>query len=577
MVMVNVANPLEIPNTAASIWAISLRCENIFMNILRFALTVLIVCLLSTSQANAVQINLSGDNIEQYFQILEVYVLPFLVVSTIVLLCGYIASKIYNRRMNQSVDNLETEQRSPAVRDEGTAAFLRELKSTPPIKDPVPDREPRLRLRRRRSKKKTTLVDPATRVAADERPKTDTDPDPLDIGVREPLLLRVPPVAPVDRQTPTDETASAEPRIKATKDEGAVGLPDVPPETDPPIAPMPTLTAEPVLPRVDSPEPPALDGAPDADMPVSVEPGDVPYFETPFDLKAGYDSTAALETSETPETPERPETPEVSEALDVPPQPPQPVETAETIREIPDYTPPARPALDLPLDHKLNGSADDAATDMPEPADDTPPPPALDRTAWWADSNRSADWTEPGAGVVQPLKPVVETPSRDARNAGKAAADIVRSLDRIAASLQQSMTVIADHIRHRRGLLLEDVQGLRISGFSAGVDVAERLRALDQQAVTDVHASYAAVDGLNRIVDRLEQMAADEALDEGWNDLIRTRLSETIYAVGQGKKTLLPHLPADPPETSNNRPEKRADDAGHLPHGGGVPFGTRQG
>lgn len=256
-----------------------------------------------------------------------------------------------------------------------------------------------------------------------------------------------------------------------------------------------------------------------------------------------------------------------------------PEKLSETIDEPPAYTPPVRSA-DLPLDMKLNGSADAAAMENSDREEDGLRPPALDRTEWWADSTATPDPIdpiEPSTGVVQPLKPVVDTSSRERRNAEKAATDIVRSLDRITSSLQHNMTVLADHIRHRRGLLLQDVQGLRISGFSAGVDVAERLRALDQQSVTDVHAGYAAVDGLNRIIDRLEQMAADEALDEGWNELIRTRLSETIYAVGQGKKTLLPHLPADAPVTSENGPGERAEDVGQTPHGGGVPFGTRQG
>jgi hypothetical protein len=557
--MASIANPLEIRNIAASIWTISLSNENIFMNILRFALTVLIVCLLSTSQANAVQINLSGDNIEQYFQILEIYVLPFLVVSTIVLLCGYIASKVYNRRLNQSVEDLEEAQRSPTQRDEGTAAFLRELKSTPPIKDPVPDREPRLRLRRRRSKKKTPSVDPIPSVAAEDRPTLDRSPDRFDDSAQEPLLLRVPSVAPTaapaDRFARTSETAAAEPGTRATEDDRTVSQPEASNEPAPPVAPIPTLTVDPAPLRVDTPETPTLDSGRDVDTPVSVEPGDAPYLETPFNLKTGFDSSLTAEPSDTQAPPE---------------------EIVEPVSETPEYSPPARQALDMPLDLKLNGSAGDSANEEPDPVEDIPPP-ALDRTAWWADSSGTPDRVEPSTGVVQPLKPVIEAPSRDTRNAEKAATEIVRSLDRITSSLQQSMTALTDHIRHRRGLLLEDVQGLRISGFSAGVDVAERLRALDQPAVTDVHSSYAAVDGLNRIVDRLEQMAADEALDEGWNDLIRTRLSETIYAVGQGKKTLLPHLPADPPATSDNRPEKRADDAGGAPHSGGVPFGTRQG
>lgn len=557
--MVGIANPLEIRNTAASICSNSLCYDNIFMNICRFALTVLIVCLLTTGHANAVQINLSGENVEQYFRILEIYVLPFLVVSTIVLLCGYIASKIYNRRLNKSVEDLVQEQRSPAQRDEGTAAFLREITTTPPIKDPAPDREPRLRLRRRRSKKAAPSPEPGPSVGTEELPKEDIGPAVPDDGVREPLLLRVPSSAPISAQSDDFEepVKPADPDVVEAVEDPKVELPEVPKDPRPAIAPVPTLTADPSRRPDESPEIPeaaALDDSPGAEKTVEVEPGDAPYLETSFDLKAGYDSTAEVEPLDTS----------------------SPDEESVPIEEPAVSMTPARSA-DLPLDMKLNGSDDVTAGEEAVPEEDDLRPPALDRTEWWADSTAVTDRVEPSSGVVQPLKPVIEAPSRDRRNAEKAATDIVRSLDRITSSLQHSMTVLADHIRHRRGLLLEDVQGLRISGFSAGVDVAERLRALDQQSVTDVHASYAAVDGLNRIVDRLEQMAADEALDEGWNELIRTRLSETIYAVGQGKKTLLPHLPADAPGTSNNGPDERAEDAERAPHSGGVPFGTRQG
>jgi len=565
--MVGIANPLEIRNTAASICSNSLSCENIFMNICRFALTVLIVCLLTTGQANAVQINLSGENVEQYFHILEIYVLPFLVVSTIVLLCGYIASKIYNRRLNKSVEDLVAEQRSPAERDEGTAAFLREITNTPPIKDPVPDREPRLRLRRRRSKKAVPPLETPPRVDVEERPKLDLRTAQPDDGTQEPLLLRVPSVTPASDQSGEAKEATEPATVEL--DEGRAQhdrLDDLQPlsrEPSPPIIPVPTLTADPDTSplRVETqelPEAPALDAGSDAAKTVAVEPGDAPYLETPFDLKKGYDSTAEIEPSD----------------MSVPDGPTEPIDEEPDEASAP--MPPA-PPTDLPKDMKLNGSADGSGTEEPVSEEDSLRPPALDRTEWWADSTASRDRTEPSAGVVQPLKPMIETPSLDRRNAEKAATDIGRSLDRMTSSLQHSMTVLADHIRHRRGLLLEDVQGLRISGFSAGVDVAERLRALDQQSVTDVHASYAAVDGLNRIIDRLEQMAAEEALDEGWNELIRTRLSETIYAVGQGKKSLLPHLPADAPGTSDNGPDERAGDAERAPHSGGVPFGTRQG
>ncbi|MGI9385970.1 MAG: hypothetical protein ACR2OX_00935, partial [Methyloligellaceae bacterium] len=119
------------------------------MRKLRLLLIVPAVFLLNISSLSAVQINLSSDNLEQYFQILELYVLPFLVVATIVLLCGYIVSRIFNRRQRRLAE--EAEMHAPkATPEEGTAAFLRELKSTPPIRDPEASDTPRLRTSRNR-------------------------------------------------------------------------------------------------------------------------------------------------------------------------------------------------------------------------------------------------------------------------------------------------------------------------------------------------------------------------------------------------------------------------------------------
>ncbi|HET6491644.1 MAG TPA: hypothetical protein VFG44_01590, partial [Burkholderiales bacterium] len=94
------------------------------------------------------QISLSGDNIDRYFRILEHYVLPLMVVSTIVLFCGYIASRIYHRTVARAQDGAEDDallDDTAASPYDGTAAFLRELRATPPIEDAEPKREPKMR------------------------------------------------------------------------------------------------------------------------------------------------------------------------------------------------------------------------------------------------------------------------------------------------------------------------------------------------------------------------------------------------------------------------------------------------
>jgi len=69
-------------------------------------------------------------------------------------------------------------------------------------------------------------------------------------------------------------------------------------------------------------------------------------------------------------------------------------------------------------------------------------------------------------------------------------------------------------------------------------------------------------------------MAEAEPLDEGWNELIRSRISDTIYAVGQVRKTLgIYRRAAKKPANSGMAP----DHGGAVPGtDGSVPVGRRQ-
>ena len=100
------------------------------------SLVAAVLLFLSPLPAGAVRINLASEGVEQYFYILELYILPALVVITFVLLCGYIVGRIFNRR---SKNDAPAERPSAEMeKEEGTAAFLKELRSTPPIRDTDP-------------------------------------------------------------------------------------------------------------------------------------------------------------------------------------------------------------------------------------------------------------------------------------------------------------------------------------------------------------------------------------------------------------------------------------------------------
>ncbi|MDH3702400.1 MAG: hypothetical protein OEU46_13900 [Alphaproteobacteria bacterium] len=100
------------------------------------SLVAAVLLFLSSLPAGAVRINLASDGVEQYFYILELYILPALVVITFVLLCGYIVGKIFNRRSKN--DGAAKQPSAEMEKEEGTAAFLKELRSTPPIRDTDP-------------------------------------------------------------------------------------------------------------------------------------------------------------------------------------------------------------------------------------------------------------------------------------------------------------------------------------------------------------------------------------------------------------------------------------------------------
>jgi hypothetical protein len=407
--------------------------------------------LLSIAQANAVQINLSGDYIERYFRILEDYVLPLMVVSTIVLFCGYLASRVYHRTVTRRQPGRDEDfgDRSFESPEEGTAAFLRELKTTPPIEDSEPKREPRIRAQHPLLRKRAASAAAALRsrsAAAD---------------------------APQPAQTETVPVAGIELHLPLSRENAA-------------------------------PQPQA------------------PRFATP-----------------------QPEAPRAPVAPDMRP------DTRDMSSQRLGVVPPseaAHPKID--------------------------PPPVATNPVWWQDTG-GAQRTEPSTSVVQALKKSAP-PSPDLEAARARAGEIVDSLDYIASVLQQGNTLIADRIKIKQGLELEDIRGMRVTGFDEPQGVLEDLRKLGGDVATEVLATYEAVVKFNNILRRLEQMAESEPLDEGWNDLLRARMSEMLYVVGQVRKTLGGYRRgAKKPGHAADKPERPGGASGAGPDRP-VPIGRRQ-
>jgi hypothetical protein len=371
--------------------------------------------LLSTADAHAVQISLSGGSIDRYFLILEHYILPLMVVSTIVLFCGYLASRIYHRTVQRKQPDEDDDEFAPAAprqasSDAGTAAFLRELRTTPPIEDPEPQREPKGRSHHPFLRKRAANAAAALRA-------------------QPPMAYPEPTLAP-----PGDATGDV--RLAA--------------------------------------------GAP---RPAAYEP-------EPFELKAE---------------------PRFEEPRARAPMP---------------LAPPA-PTPDAGL-----------WTDAGRPAKAEPPLAAT--AGWWKDPDGVAEPanTEPSATVLQALKAGPAPLPADVESARVRASEIGDSMDYATSVLQQAATLVTQRISAKHGLALDDVRGMRIAGFDQPQGVLEDLRKLGGDVAEEVLAAYQTVARFDGVLRRLEQMTASEPLDEGWNDLLRARISETLYAVGQVRKTL---------------------------------------
>jgi hypothetical protein len=452
------------------------------MRVFRKFIILVSVFSLSIARAYAIQISLSGDSMDRYFQILEQYVLPLMVVSTIVLFCGYLASRVFHRTVSHREDGaVERGGRSGAAED-GTEAFLRELKATPPIDDAESRHEPRTKathplLRRRQAAREADLeslddAPPARPLTAERSGRGDAAPAD-DSRMRAPVAPTFPMPPATDgseaRRVPLLKAAFRRPRQRAA-------------EMAAPAEPAPVAP------------PPMRDTAENAPARLWAEP-----------LRA-------------------------SEPASVEPRPD------------PARQEPARyePTLSVPVD-----ASDDAAERRRE---------------------------EPTISVVQAIKAGPVSPGTEVAKAR--AGEVVDSLDYIASVLQQASVLLAERLKNKQGLTLDDVRGLRVTGYDEPHNVLEDLRKLGGDAAEEVLNAFAAVGDFNNIVRRLEQMAEAEPLDEGWNDLIRSRISETIFTVGQVRKTLgIYRRAAKKPANAGMGPERGGAVSGTD---GSVPVGRRQ-
>jgi len=466
-----------------------------YMSSLRKFLIACALFVLTTAPARAVQINLSSDNVDQYFRILEQYVLPLMVVSTIVLFCGYLASRIFHRTVSRRQDRAAAQDPYGMEAEDNTEAFLRELKASPPIREPEPVVEPR-----------------STR--------------------------------PTERQV--EPESKKEPRVRA---------------------PHPLLRRRSAAGKAEKRMPEAEPAREDA-------PARRPFAAPPAGERSDAAQMSRLQSAF--RRPDRAATDGLRSDSAAAPEPEEDDDGSLILHPIPDdalgkRTEPGAQAEEPAHRARANSFTAEADRDPEFRADrrDTRDDDDLDDIP---------ERREPTISVVQALKATSAPKPAPADNseARARAIEIVDSLDHVSSMLQQSSVMLAERIKNKQGLTLEDAQSLRIDGFEQPKNVLEDLRKLGGDAAEEVLNAYASAAAFNKIVVRLEQMAETAPLDEGWNELIRGRISDTIYAVGQVRKTLSIYrrVVKNPANTENN-----PGAAGKTPEGGAggsVPIGRRQ-
>ena len=510
--------------------------------------------LLSTARAHAAPFGLSDAALDRYLSILEIYVLPFMVVSTVVLFCGYLASRIFHRAQSRTRDADRLGADQSAGTEEGTEAFLRELTAAPPITDQTAEatNAPQSAEESRKPRQSHPLL---RRRAAARREAAAKDDGPT---LRKPPAVEPPVVEPRAKAAPPE--ASPEPggepilgrarapeadtglrlRLSTDSDEGLgddSGMP-TPDRDDAALGgTIPRLQAAFRRPRMET-------------APLPVEPVEPPEMGTAAETDATIPPPSAVE-------PERP-----AGLFDA---------TAEVAAEPSErrQSPPSEERI-AELRKRADRLLSERAAVEPEPAEASlPEEPASDEDA-------TIPRKEPTVSVVQTLQASASVPAPDIEATKARAAEIVDSLDYIASVLQQGTVLLGERQKSKQGMSLEDVRTLRVTGYDEPEHVLEDLRYLGGDAPEEVLAAYGAVSSFNGIVSRLEQMAESEPLDEGWNDLVRARVSDTIYRVGQVRKTLgiyrrTPGRPANAGMSSGG--------AGDDPDEGkakSVPFGRRQ-
>ncbi len=199
----------------------------------------------------------------------------------------------------------------------------------------------------------------------------------------------------------------------------------------------------------------------------------------------------------------------------------------------------------------------DSASDDPEPAELTPPMPSIvERPTVWhesatAGSERRAERED---AVVEPWSPQPALAPRGVEDAQEAARRLAEGFEATATAMRDVMVSLDEKIKVQKGMNLDDIAVMRIAGVEGLDNATDDLAVFGPDLGGEINEGAAVLDKFNHVVDRLTEMAAAQDLDEGWNELVRQRISEALYTVEKIQEKVAAVLPPD-----NDAAEKSKD------------------
>lgn len=337
----------------------------------------------------------------------------------------------------------------------------------------------------------------------------DVEPEPADEPIADASVDRTPiqPVEPA-MEPPIDVMPEAAEEPEAF-DESVAAMP-VDGEMDEPVQPMAGVPDE------FASEPAAA--APDADMPV--EPVSEVPIEVPPEPADEHVMASLAEAERMPgDAPSSPDDRHADiphgrdEALSQPDS-----DTGEPIRDV-------------------AGSASQAAADA-----------SYDPGAGRADD---ADVPIPSAEIVEPISAIDISPDPDA--AMRMAGRVAGHFDEAVAALDRIRAIVDGYEAAREGLDLEAIGGMRVAGIEIPDGADSVLLRLGEDASESAVAGYDEIGRFNHVVDRLAEMAQNQPLDEGWNELLQDRIVAAAHSLSLVGNRLRRIASGEPP------PEAAAD------------------